>query len=96
MSSIAFLREEFARQRDLGRKAIAQASDSGINHTVGEHNSIGVSVEHLHGLLTARFTDFLTSDNAEPWHRSDEEFVVSFYPHGEVERLYHKAWAMVD
>lgn len=96
MSTLALLRDEFARHRDLGRKAIGQASDAGLNHLVGEHNSIGANVRHLNGFLTARFTDFLTSDGDKPWRKREEEFLVSFYPRAEVERLYDDAWTVVD
>jgi|ERR1043165_6429891 uncharacterized damage-inducible protein DinB len=96
MSTIALLRDEFARHRDLGRKAIAQASDDGINRVQGEHNSIGVTVRHLHGFLTARFTGFLTTDGDKPWRKRDEEFLRSFYPRAEVERLYAEAWKVAD
>lgn len=96
MSTIAFLRDEFTRHRDLGRKAIAQASDEGLNRVQGAHNSIGVTVRHLHGFLSARFTDFLTTDGDKPWRKRDEEFVVSFYPRAEIVRLYDEAWKVAD
>jgi uncharacterized damage-inducible protein DinB len=94
--TINAIREEYARYRDLGRRAIDQASDAGLNQVYGEHHSIGVNVRHLHAVLIARLSDFLTSDGDKPWRRRDEEFVRSFYPRGELVRLYEEAWAVAD
>jgi uncharacterized damage-inducible protein DinB len=96
MSTIALLRDEFTRHRDIGRKAITQASDDGLNLVHGDHNSIGVTVRHLNGFLSARFTDFLTTDGDKPWRRRDEEFERSYYPRGEIVRLYNEAWVITD
>jgi len=90
--TVADIRDEFLRHRDLGRKAIDQVSDSGLNQVHGEHNSLAVNVRHLHGFLTARFTEFLTSDGDKPWRKRDEEFALSFYPRTEVVRLYEEGW----
>jgi uncharacterized damage-inducible protein DinB len=90
--SIADFRDEFLRHRDLIRKAIDQAGDDGLTATAGEHNSLAVNIRHLHGFLSARFTDFLTTDGDKPWRRRDEEFVPGNTTRAEVLRLHEEGW----
>ncbi|NUM53639.1 MAG: DUF1572 family protein [Candidatus Hydrogenedentes bacterium] len=66
----------FRNAKSLGDKALAQLSDEDIIWTPGpESNSIAVIVQHLHGNMMSRWTDFLTSDGDKPWRDRDGEFV---------------------
>jgi hypothetical protein len=94
--TIAAIREEFARYRDLGRRAIAQASDAGLNQVSGEHHSIGVNVRHLHAVLIAQLSGIPTSAGEQPRRQRDEEFIRSYYPRSALVRLYDEAWSLAE
>ena len=60
----------------LGDKALAQLSSDDLVWSPGpESNSIAVIVQHLHGNMMSRWTNFLTSDGDKPWRDRDGEFV---------------------
>lgn len=66
----------FRGTKSLGDKAIAQLDDADLAWIPGEEsNSIAVIIQHLHGNMMSRWTDFLTSDGDKPWRDRDGEFV---------------------
>ncbi len=62
--------------KSLGDKAISQVNDDKALHWTPDEksNSISVIVNHLHGNMLSRWTDFLTSDGEKPWRHRDGEF----------------------
>jgi uncharacterized protein DUF1572 len=73
-----FLAEALAGMRalkDLGDKAIAQASDDDLFRQLDdEANSIAVIMRHVAGNMRSRWTDFLTSDGGKSDRNRDQEF----------------------
>ena len=66
----------FRGAKALGDKALAQLSAADLVWAPGaESNSIAVIVQHLHGNMMSRWTDFLASDGDKPWRDRDGEFV---------------------
>ncbi|MCC6153461.1 MAG: DUF1572 family protein [Candidatus Hydrogenedentes bacterium] len=66
----------FRGTKSLGDKAIAQLDDADLAWIPGEEsNSIAVIIQHLHGNMMSRWTDFLISDGDKPWRDRDGEFV---------------------
>lgn len=69
------VRREYERYDGFIRRVLAQVDEEGLNRIpVDGGNSIGMLVNHLHGNLLSRFTDFLTSDGEKPWRQREEEF----------------------
>lgn len=65
----------FRNAKELGDKAMAQLDDSDFTWRPGpESNSIAVIVQHLHGNMISRWTDFLISDGEKPTRNRDAEF----------------------
>ena len=61
--------------KDLGDKAMAQLDPGDIFYSPGEEsNSIAVIVQHMHGNMMSRWTNFLTEDGEKPWRQRDKEF----------------------
>lgn len=88
---------EFLRYREIGERALAQASDDLLNRLPGRGgNSIAMLVRHLSGNLKSRFTDFLTSDGEKPWRHREEEFAERSYSREEVERMWKEGWQVLD
>lgn len=67
--------KQFEYYKMLGNKTFNQLSENDIlwqfNH---ESNSIAIIVNHLHGNMKSRWTDFLISDGEKEWRNRDEEF----------------------
>jgi hypothetical protein len=68
--------ELFRYYKNLGERAMAQASDQHLFTTLdNESNSIAIIVKHLAGNMRSRWIDFLSSDGEKPHRNRDSEFV---------------------
>ncbi len=66
----------FRGAKELGDKALAQlAVEDMVWSPSPESNSIAVIIQHLHGNMMSRWTDFLTTDGDKPTRNRDGEFV---------------------
>ena len=70
--------KQFAYYKKLGEDAINQVGDENLftEPTPGV-NSIAIIVQHLHGNMVSRWTDFLTTDGEKTWRKRDQEFVAN-------------------
>jgi hypothetical protein len=67
--------KQFRYYKSIGEKAIAQLEPEQLFTAPNEDsNSVAVIVQHLHGNMLSRWTDFLISDGEKPWRKRDEEF----------------------
>ncbi len=63
--------------KDLGDKAMAQLMEVDLSFSPGEEsNSIAVIVQHLHGNMLSRWTNFLSEDGEKSWRNRDIEFEI--------------------
>lgn len=98
MTADRFLQAALARMRQiksLGDGALARVSEAQLFHrTDTEANSIAIIVQHLHGNMLSRWTNFLTEDGDKPWRQRDAEFepVVSDAP--KIHELWQQGWAL--
>ncbi len=68
-------RHQFNYYKQLGEKAMAQVDDAQLlKRTDDQANSIAIIVQHLHGNMRSRWTDFLTTDGEKEWRERDLEF----------------------
>lgn len=66
---------ELRRTKRLGERALAQLEDADWRWCPdAEANSIAIIVQHLHGNMISRWTDFLTTDGEKPSRDRDGEF----------------------
>lgn len=71
------VRHRFRVHKKLGDAALEQLSNEQLIHAPGQaSNSIAVILQHLHGNMLSRWTDFLTTDGEKPTRRRDAEFVL--------------------
>lgn len=86
--------KQFSYYKMLGEKAIGQLrDDQPFIAPNAESNSIAVIVQHLHGNMLSRWTEFLTSDGEKEWRKRDEEFGVVIKNSGELMLLWNEGWA---
>jgi uncharacterized damage-inducible protein DinB len=96
MSTVASVRAEFVRYKDLAEKAIAQLDDSVLSAAPpGGSNSIATICWHVSGNLRSRFTDFLTSDGEKPWRKRDEEFEPRAVTRSELLEKWNSGWTVL-
>lgn len=68
-------RQQFHYYRQLGEKTFNQLQDKQFFwRSDADANSIAIIVQHLHGNMRSRWTDFLTSDGEKEWRTRDLEF----------------------
>lgn len=88
---------EFANQRQLAEKAVAQLSDEDIFRTLdGDANSIGVIMKHVGGNLRSRWSDFLTTDGEKPDRNRDGEFEADTDTRESVEKVWQAGWQTLE
>ncbi|MCB0771264.1 MAG: DUF1572 family protein [Flavobacteriales bacterium] len=86
-------RKEFAYYRGLGDRTFAQLPDSDLFRTDRpETNSIAVIVNHLHGNMLSRWTDFLTTDGEKEWRTRDAEFEGTIATREELLQRWNEGW----
>jgi len=86
--------KRFENLKELGDGALAQLGDADVAYTPDpECNSIAVTVQHLHGNMLSRWTDFLTSDGNKSWRDRDGEFEPRAHTHAETLALWEAGWA---
>src|SRR4026208_1055486 len=91
------LRREYANQRKLAEKAIAQLKDDQMFGIIDdEANSVAVIMKHVGGNLRSRRTDFLTTDGEKPDRKRDEEFVASRDTRASVTAMWERGWGALD
>ncbi|AXY78307.1 DUF1572 domain-containing protein [Paraflavitalea soli] len=56
-------------------------------------NSIAMIIQHLHGNMLSRWTNFLTEDGEKDWRKRDEEFGVIQYSKVQLLDKWEKGWA---
>ncbi len=79
--------------KELGQKAMAQASDADLLATLDpESNSIAIIVKHLAGNMVSRWTNFLTTDGEKRSRDRDSEFGTPPQTRAEILALWDAAW----
>ncbi len=86
----------FLVYKTLGEKAINQIEAEQLVVTPNEDsNSIAIIVQHLHGNMLSRWTDFLTTDGEKPWRTRDAEFEVVIKTKEDLLKNWEEGWQCV-
>lgn len=87
---------EFRKMKASAEKAMAQLRDEDLHHQLNpEQCSIATYLQHLHGNMRSRWTDFLTSDGEKSTRNRDAEFVESPRTREQLLALWNEGWAVV-
>ncbi|HET6400063.1 MAG TPA: DUF1572 family protein [Candidatus Kapabacteria bacterium] len=88
--------DRFEQLRSQGEKTLAQLSEEDAHWSPDpESNSIAVIVQHLHGNMLSRFTDFLTTDGEKPTRHRDEEFIGHALSLADLKKMWSEGWDCV-
>jgi len=79
--------------KELGDKTFAQLTDIDFHFTPSnESNSIAVIIQHMHGNMLSRWTDFLNSDGEKEWRQRDAEFEPQDLSKDDLLNLWNQGW----
>ncbi len=85
--------KRFTTYKDLGDKTFAQLEDKDFHFVPNEEsNSIAVIIQHMHGNMLSRWTDFLTSDGEKTWRQRDAEFEEANLTKENLLKLWEDGW----
>ena len=57
-----------------------------------ESNNIAIIIQHMHGNMLSRWTNFLTEDGEKQWRKRDEEFEHSTHTKKSLINLWNEGW----
>jgi hypothetical protein len=85
--------KRFRYYKELGDKTFAQLEETGMFYQPStESNSIAVIVQHVHGNMLSRWTNFLTEDGEKEWRSRDAEFDVQASTKEHILDLWNDGW----
>jgi uncharacterized damage-inducible protein DinB len=95
-----FLQSAIKRFNDykiLAEKTFDQLNDAQMHFQPNEtSNSIAIIMQHLHGNIKSRWTNFLTEDGEKPWRTRDEEFETKSLSKQQLLELWTEAWDVLS
>lgn len=88
--------KRFREYKYLGDKTFAQLNDEQLLAQPNEaSNSIAIIVQHLHGNMLSRWTNFLTEDGEKFWRRRDGEFEAQDITRDKLLELWEEGWQVL-
>ncbi len=88
--------KKFQGQKKLGDKTFAQLQENDFHFAPSpESNSILVIIQHMHGNMLSRWTNFLTEDGEKPWRQRDAEFESKDLDSTAIIALWEEGWKCV-
>ena len=85
--------KEFHDYKKLGDKTFAQINEKDFRFQPNEEcNSIAINIQHMHGNMLSRWTNFLTEDGEKKWRQRDDEFELHDYKKEQLLELWEKGW----
>lgn len=85
--------KRFKEYKALGDKTFAQLSGEQMLVQPNEaSNSIAVIIQHMHGNMLSRWTNFLTEDGEKPWRQRDAEFEEKILTKDQLLQLWEEGW----
>lgn len=86
--------KQFEYYKGVGEKAIAQIQDADLFWQANDEcNSIATIVQHIHGNMLSRWTDFLTTDGEKEWRQRDAEFKPIINTREALMNIWNEGWA---
>jgi Protein of unknown function (DUF1572) len=88
--------KRFIEYKNLGEKTYGQLKDEEFHFQPNEaSNSIAVIIQHLHGNMLSRWTNFLTEDGEKEWRQRDDEFEVHQFSKQQLIDKWNEGWKVL-
>ncbi len=86
--------KRFQYYKELGDKTLDQVSEEELHWMPSsESNSIALIIQHMHGNMKSRWTNFLTEDGEKPWRNRDQEFEPQTWTKTQAMDFWNQGWA---
>lgn len=80
--------------KSLGERTFEQLEEKDFLYQPNSvSNSIAIIIQHLHGNMLSRWTNFLTEDGEKEWRKRDEEFGVTPLSRAQLMNLWQEGWS---
>jgi len=88
--------KRFKYYKELGDKTFEQLEEKDFFFQPNEaSNSIAIIIQHLHGNMLSRWTNFLTEDGEKEWRKRDAEFEPMQCSKQELIAFWNDGWKCV-
>jgi hypothetical protein len=88
--------KRFKEYKTLGDKTFAQLNDEEMLYQPNEaSNRIAVIIQHLHGNMLSRWTNFLTEDGEKEWRNRDGEFEAQQFSKQQLTDQWNEGWKVL-
>ena len=95
-TTIEAFETEFRKTKSSCEAAIGQLDDAGLHARINPlQNSVAVIIQHLHGNMLSRWTDFLSSDGEKPTRNREAEFAERHLSRERLTGLWEEGWRCV-
>lgn len=85
--------KRFKEYKSLGEKTFEQLKDDEFHFQPNEaSNSIAIIIQHLHGNMLSRWTNFLAEDGEKEWRQRDDEFEVHPFSKQQLLDKWNEGW----
>jgi uncharacterized damage-inducible protein DinB len=89
-------KKRFTEYKSLAEKAMDQLEEKDFhNNPSAESNSIAIIIQHMHGNMISRWTNFLTEDGEKDWRKRDEEFEELPLSRQEIMNRWNEGWRVL-
>ena len=93
---LEFSIKRFKEYKAMGDKTLEQLNDDELHEAPNESsNSIAVIIQHLHGNMLSRWTNFLTEDGEKPWRLRDAEFEEQQWSKEDILQKWSEGWQAI-
>jgi len=90
---LASVIKRFQEHKILAEKTFAQLNNEEMHVQQNEaSNSIAIIIQHMHGNMLSRWTNFLTEDGEKNWRKRDDEFENSTLSKEQLTQLWDEGW----
>lgn len=88
--------KEFNDYKKLGDKTFVQLEEKDFHFQPNnECNSIATIIQHMHGNMLSRWTNFLTEDGEKESRKRDDEFEIHSFGKKQLIQLWDEGWQLV-
>ena len=85
--------KRFKEYKSLADKTFEQLNDADMLFAPNEaSNSIAVIIQHMHGNMLSRWTNFLNEDGEKSWRKRDEEFEAQQFSKQQLLEKWNEGW----
>lgn len=85
--------KRFLYYKELGDKTLEQISEEELHWMPSsESNTIALIIQHMHGNMKSRWTNFLTEDGEKPWRNRDQEFEQPIWTKEAALDIWNQGW----